>query len=126
LEQARKELAALEGQNTLKMQELVAKLENELQEALDRKAKAIARAQLTRSGHVYVLSNIGTFGDGVYKIGLTRRLEPLERVKELGGASVPFPFDVHAMIYSEDAPSLENELHKRFASRRVNMVNLRR
>jgi uncharacterized protein YoxC len=126
LDQARRDLAQLEGKNTLKMEQLVAKLENELQAALDRKAKAIARAQLTRSGHVYVLSNVGTFGEGVYKVGLTRRLEPLERVKELSGASVPFPFDVHAMIYSEDAPALENALHKYFSSRRVNMVNLRR
>ena len=104
----------------------MAKLENELNEALDRKAKAIARAQLTRSGHVYILSNIGTLGENVYKIGLTRRLDPLERVRELGGASVPFPFDVHAVIYCEDAPKLENTLHKHFAARRVNMVNLRR
>ena len=82
--------------------------------------------QLTRSGHVYILSNIGTFGESVYKIGLTRRLDPLERVRELGGAAVPFPFDVHAIIYSEDAPKLENMLHRHFAHRRVNLVNLRR
>ena len=126
LETARRELAAKEGQQTEKLAALVAKLENELQEAIDRKAKAIARAQLTRSGHVYVLSNVGTFGEGVYKIGLTRRLEPLERVEELSGAAVPFPFDVHALIYSEDAPKLENALHRHFTSRRVNLVNLRR
>lgn len=126
LEKARRELAQKEGQHTAKLESLVKKLELELQDAIDRKAKAIARAQLTRSGHVYILSNIGTFGDGVYKIGLTRRLEPLERVKELGGASVPFPFDVHAMIYCEDAPKLENTLHRHFATRRINMVNLRR
>lgn len=106
--------------------EQVAKLENELKDAIDRKAKAIARAQLTKSGHVYVLSNIGSFGEDVYKIGMTRRLEPLERVKELGDASVPFKFDVHAMIYSENAPELENALHHHFAHRRVNCVNLRR
>lgn len=104
----------------------VAKLEAELQQAIDRKAKAIARAQLTKSGHVYVLSNIGSFGENVYKIGMTRRLEPLERVKELGDASVPFRFDVHAMIYSENAPDLENKLHQHFAHRRVNLINLRR
>lgn len=126
LEQARAELDAKAGQQTKKLEELVSKLENELQEALDRKAKAIARAQLTKSGHVYVLSNIGSFGEGVYKIGMTRRLEPLERVKELGDSSVPFYFDVHAMIYSENAPELETKLHKHFATRRVNMVNLRR
>ena len=75
---------------------------------------------------MYILSNVGAFGDGVYKIGMTRRLEPLERVKELGGAPVPFPFDVHAMIYGEDAPALECKLHQHFASRRINLVNLRR
>lgn len=126
LMQAREELAAREGVQAAKLEALVLRLENELKEAIDRKAKAIARAQLTRSGHVYVLSNIGTFGEGVFKVGMSRRLEPLERVNELGGASVPFPFDVHAMIYSEDAPALEAALHRHFANRRVNMVNLRR
>ncbi len=123
---ARAELQLKEGQQAARLEALVARLENELHEALDRKAKAIARAQLTKSGHVYVLSNIGTFGEGVYKIGMSRRLEPLERVAELGGASVPFPFDVHAMIYCDDAPRLESALHRHFAERRVNMVNLRR
>lgn len=104
----------------------VAKLENELKEAIDRKAKAIARAQLTKSGYIYVLSNFGSFGGDVYKLGMTRRLDPLERVKELGDASVPFPFDVHAVIYSENAPALECQLHRHFADRRVNLVNLRR
>src|SRR5690606_5862561 len=83
-------------------------------------------AQQTRAGHVYVISNIGSFGEGVFKIGMTRRLEPLDRIKELGDASVPFSFDVHAMIYSDDAPSLEAELHKKFADNRVNLVNLRK
>lgn len=120
------EMVAEHAEQNAKLAELVAKLESELSETIDRKAKAIARAQLTRSGHVYVLSNIGTMGQGVYKIGMTRRLEPLDRVNELGGASVPFPFDVHAMIYTEDAPALEAELHRRLADRRVNLVNLRR
>jgi hypothetical protein len=109
-----------------KLEALVNRLETDLKDALDRKAKAIARAQLTKSGHVYVLSNIGSFGDGIYKIGMTRRLEPLERVDELGDASVPFPFDVHAIIYCEDAPALEGKLHRAFAARRVNMVNHRK
>lgn len=126
LMKARAELAQREGQQTEKLEMLINKLEAELKEAIDRKAKAIARAQLTRSGHVYILSNIGAFGDDVFKIGMSRRLEPRDRVAELGGASVPFPFDVHAMIYSEDAPALEAALHRHFAHRRVNMVNLRR
>ncbi len=73
-----------------------------------------------------MLSNIGSFGDGVYKIGLTRRLDPLERIDELGSASVPFAFDVHAIIYSADAPALEHALHKEFFERRVNLVNHRK
>lgn len=79
-----------------------------------------------RAGYVYVISNIGSFGEGVYKIGMTRRLDPMERVYELGDASVPFQFDVHAMIFSDDAPQLEAALHQAFADRRVNRVNTRR
>lgn len=128
LEKARAELEAQEATSKQheKLEALVGRLENELKDALDRKAKAIARAQLTRSGHVYVLSNVGSFGEGIYKIGLTRRLDPYERVDELGDASVPFPFDVHAVIFAEDAPGLETRLHKAFAARRVNLVNLRK
>jgi DNA-directed RNA polymerase len=106
LDKAREELDHATGDQLQKLQGLVERLEAELGEALDRKAKAIARAQLTRSGHVYVLSNIGSFGAEVFKIGMTRRLEPLDRVCELGDASVPLFFDVHAMIYTEDAPPL--------------------
>ena len=84
------------------------------------------RAANIRAGYVYVISNIGAFGPKVVKIGLTRRLEPLERVRELGGASVPFPFDTHAVYFSDDAVTLENELHKEFAPKRVNHANLRR
>jgi len=123
---ARQQLAEEHGKHNEKLQQLVAKLEAELSVAIDRKAKAIARAQLTKSGHVYVLSNIGAFGSDLFKIGMTRRLEPLVRIDELGDASVPFPFDVHAMIYSEDAPALEFALHTHFADRRVNLVNMRK
>jgi DNA repair exonuclease SbcCD ATPase subunit len=126
LEEARRQLAEEHGLHNEKLESLIAKLENELKDAIDRKAKAIARAQLTKSGHVYVLSNIGTMGDGVYKIGMTRRFEPLERIKELGDASVPFPFDVHALIYTENAPKLENDLHRHFAERRLNLSNNRK
>lgn len=79
-----------------------------------------------RAGYVYVISNIGAFGENVYKIGMTRRLEPQERVDELGDASVPFNFDVHAMIFTDDAPGLESALHKAFEDRKLNMVNTRR
>lgn len=79
-----------------------------------------------RAGYVYVISNVGSFGEGVYKIGMTRRLEPMDRVEELGDASVPFKFDVHAMIFSDDAPKLENALHKAFENNKVNMINGRK
>lgn len=84
------------------------------------------RAANIRAGYVYVISNRGAFGDRVVKIGLTRRLEPLDRIYELGDASVPFRFDVHAIFFSEDAVSLENELHERFSARRVNWANNRK
>lgn len=126
LANARLDLAESTGRQHEKLEQLVARLETELSSALDRKAKAIARAQLTRSGHVYVLSNVGCFGEDCYKIGMTRRLDPQERVDELGDASVPFEFDVHAMIYSEDAPTLERALHTHFSGRRVNQVNTRK
>lgn len=84
------------------------------------------RAANIRAGYVYVISNVGAFGERVVKIGMTRRLEPMDRIRELGDASVPFRFDVHALVFSEDAVSLETALHHRFADRRVNLVNLRR
>ena len=83
-------------------------------------------AQKTRQGHVYVISNIGSFGESIYKIGMTRRLEPLDRVKELGDSSVPFAFDVHAMIHTENAPDLEKKLHESFHKLRMNRVNNRK
>lgn len=79
-----------------------------------------------RAGYVYIISNIGSFGEGVYKIGMTRRLDPMDRVSELGDASVPFYFDVHAMIFSNDAPKLEAELHRAFESKRLNLINRRK
>ncbi|MFC1439767.1 DUF4041 domain-containing protein [Streptacidiphilus sp. N1-10] len=85
-----------------------------------------ARAANIRTGYVYVISNVGAFGDRMVKIGLTRRLEPLDRIYELSGASVPFRFDVHALIFSDDAVGLETQLHQHFADRRVNQVNTRR
>lgn len=84
------------------------------------------RAANQRAGYVYVISNIGAFGENVYKIGMTRRLEPMDRVDELGDASVPFNFDVHAMIFTDDAPGLEAALHNAFADRKLNFVNQRR
>ncbi|HFH9106708.1 TPA: DUF4041 domain-containing protein [Streptococcus agalactiae] len=78
------------------------------------------------AGYVYIISNIGAFGEDVYKIGVTRRLDPMERIRELGSASVPFQFDVHALIFSEEAFSLEKELHNRFEKNKINKVNGRK
>lgn len=84
------------------------------------------REATQKASYVYIISNIGAFGENVYKIGMTRRLDPQDRIDELGDASVPFNFDVHAMIFSDDAPKLEAALHKAFENRKVNMVNQRR
>lgn len=101
-------------------------LENQLND-IDRAIKDIDyREANQRAGYVYIISNIGAFGENVYKIGMTRRLDPQDRVDELGDASVPFNFDVHAMIFSDDAPALEAALHKAFEDRKLNMVNTRR
>lgn len=104
----------------------IAELEAALAEAHAISERARAMAEMTKSGYVYVISNIGSFGEDVVKIGLTRRLEPNDRVKELGDASVPFGFDTHAMIYSDEAPALESALHKEFSDRRVNASNMRK
>lgn len=102
--------------------ELKAKLE-EIRQAKERNNQTIAN---TKAGYVYVISNIGAFGEGILKIGLTRRQEPLDRVKELSSASVPFPFDVHAIHFSADAVQLETALHQHFASKKVNLINQRK
>ena len=106
--------------------EKIKELEAKIKELESDKANVTKRLANTRAGNVYVISNIGSFGDNVYKIGMTKRLNPLDRVNELGSASVPFKFDVHAMIFSDDAPTLENHLHKVFADKSVNKVNSRK
>jgi len=98
----------------------------EIAEVESAQADITLRAANTRAGHVYVISNPGSFGDGVVKIGMTRRLDPMDRINELGDASVPFRFSVHALIFSDDAVGLETELHRRFAAQRINRVNMRR
>ncbi|GGF02385.1 DUF4041 domain-containing protein [Pseudoalteromonas gelatinilytica] len=126
LDKAQQELAQANEQERSEMELRISILEQQLAEAEAKEERAKSMAEQTRKGHVYVISNIGSFGEDVYKIGLTRRLEPMDRVKELGDASVPFPFDVHAMIYTDDAPALETALHREFHSQRVNAVNLRK
>lgn len=103
---------------------------DELEDNLKSLEKSIAdidyREANAKAGYVYVISNIGAFGENVFKIGMTRRLDPMERIDELGDASVPFKFDVHAMIFTENAPALEAALHKAFEDRKLNMINQRR
>lgn len=123
LAKAREEAAQAVGDQQDMLMSQIAELQRKLTEAQQNKERAVAQAQLTRAGHVYIISNIGSFGENVYKIGMTRRLDPDDRVRELGDASVPFDFDVHAMIYSDDAPALENTLHREFHFHRVNRVN---
>ncbi|RPD43662.1 DUF4041 domain-containing protein [Hymenobacter sediminis] len=126
LAKAQREVELATGDKQQKLLAQIQELQGKLETAQQVKARAISQAQLTRCGHVYVISNIGSFGEDVYKIGMTRRLDPLDRVKELGDASVPFQFDVHAVIYCEDAPKLENTLHRLFNHRRLNRVNERK
>jgi hypothetical protein len=116
-------LRALEGSDdTQAMEELNQRLAD-IDQAIEQND---FRAANIRAGYVYVISNRGALGPHVVKIGMTRRLEPMDRIRELGDASVPFPFDVHALFFSEDAVTVESELHRAFAERRVNLVNLRR
>jgi hypothetical protein len=126
LEKARREYEASTGEKHELLQAQIEKLEQELREAQEKKERALSMAQQTKRGHIYIISNIGSFGENVFKIGMTRRLEPIDRVKELGDASVPFQFDIHAMIYSDEARTLENDLHKAFTNKKVNMLNYRK
>ncbi|MBI1787862.1 MAG: GIY-YIG nuclease family protein [Acidobacteria bacterium] len=126
LEKARAEAAAATGTQLEKLTEQIRSLESKVDEAHRKKERAVSRAQLTKSGFVYVISNVGSFGERVVKIGMTRRMEPMERIAELGDASVPFPFDLHAMLYSDNAPALEGALHEFVGEKRVNLVNPRK
>ncbi|MGX7108319.1 DUF4041 domain-containing protein [Facklamia miroungae] len=106
--------------------EKIKDLENKLKKLETDKENVRQRQTNTRAGFVYIISNIGSFGENIFKIGMTRRLEPMDRINELGSASVPFKFDVHALIFSEDAPALETLLHNHFRNREVNKVNSRK
>ncbi len=112
------ELPALEAKK--------AELESQLSGLNESMAQIDYREANQKAGYVYIISNVGAFGEGIYKIGMTRRLEPMDRVDELGDASVPFDFDVHALIFSDNAPALEAALHRAFEDRKLNMINTRR
>lgn len=119
----RNALAKLEGSGD---QEAIARLTEQLSEIDHAIEDVDYRAANIRAGYVYVISNVGSFGEEVVKIGLTRRLDPYDRVRELGDASVPFRYDVHALYFARDAVRIESDLHKRFAAQRINRVNHRR
>lgn len=114
-----------EGEALAKLQARILELQEQLGNVILKKEE-VAKLQNGKAGNVYIISNLGSFGDSVFKIGMTRRLEPQDRINELSGASVPFRFDVHSFIFSDDAVNLEGELHKRLNDRRVNKVNLRK
>ena len=126
LAKARREAEQASAQDRAKFDSQIAELNQRLAEAVAVKQRELSMAQLTRAGNVYVISNVGSFGEEVFKIGMTRRREPMDRIWELSDASVPFEFDVHAMIYSEDAPALERMLHGAFDDLRINKVNPRK
>lgn len=107
------------------LEERQEKIEEQLNE-VEKNKDVIINLQNGKAGYVYIISNLGSFGENTFKIGMTRRLEPQDRVDELGDASVPFRFDVHSFIFSEKAPELENAIHKRFHNQRVNKINLKK
>ena len=119
-------LLAADEEHRQELEETRRQLEQEIEDVHKQYERAKSMAQMTKQGHVYIISNIGSCGENVFKIGMTRRLEPLDRVSELSGASVPFEFDVHAMISCDDAPALEYALHNKLSSERMNKVNLRK
>lgn len=126
MEKAKAMLAAASAEQKAKYEAQIAEFEVKLKEAEEKNQRALSMAQQTKRGTVYIISNVGSFGENVYKVGMTRRLDPIDRVKELGDASVPFPFDVHAFIESDDAPALETALHRELAITQVNKVNPRK
>ena len=126
MEKAQQQMATANEAKKAEFEAKLADLQKKLEEAEERGKRALSMAQQTKHGNVYVISNIGSFGENVYKVGMTRRLEPLDRVKELGDASVPFPFDVHAIIETDDAPALETNLHRALSLMQMNKVNPRK
>ncbi|MCK9419092.1 MAG: DUF4041 domain-containing protein [Nitrospirae bacterium] len=126
MEKAQKQFDQAGAEQKAKYELQLQELTEKLKQAEERNQRALSMAQQTKRGHVYIISNIGSFGEHVYKIGLTRRLEPQDRIRELGDSSVPFEFDVHALIFSENAPALELQLHRHFLLKQMNKVNYRK
>ena len=126
LQKAHALASQIAGDDLAKLKLKIEKIEEEKRELEAKFERATSQAQITRAGYIYVISNIGSFGDGVCKIGMTRRLEPMDRVVELGDASVPYRFDVHTLAFVDDAPKVERALHMAFNSKRVNKENHRK
>ena len=123
LNKLQKRMAKENEENQAKLLKQIEELQSKLSEISEVKADLMNRRMNNKAGYVYIISNKGSFGENVYKIGTTRRLDPQVRVDELSNASVPFKYDVHAMIFTDDAFELENNLHKIFDDKRVNKVN---
>lgn len=126
LEKAKQEMSQAHTADMTKHLMRIKELEIKLAAAGEDRQRAVSMAQLTKMGNVYIVSNVGSFGHDVLKIGMTRRMDPMDRIWELSDASVPFDFDVHGMIKTDDAPGLEAKLHKKFEDRRLNLINLRK
>lgn len=126
VEKVERQVAAANDAQRAEYESKLSELQERLRVAEEKNQRALSMAQQTRCGHVYVISNIGSFGEEVFKIGMTRRLDPEDRIRELGDASVPFEFDIHAMIFSDDAPTLEKALHRHFLRQQMNKVNPRK
>lgn len=123
LNKLQKRMAKENEENQAKLLKQIEELQFRLSEISEVKADIMNRRMNNKAGYVYIISNIGSFGENVFKIGTTRRLDPQIRVDELSSASVPFKYDVHAMIFTDDAFKLENDLHKAFDNKRINKVN---
>lgn len=123
--QIEEQLSSAEPDKVAQLEARLAELQSQLS-AVKEKKDVIATLQNGKAGNVYVISNLGSFGDDVFKIGMTRRADPQDRIDELGDASVPFPFDVHSFIFSDDAAALEHRIHEILNDRRINKVNLRK
>lgn len=122
----REQLAATSDQAKIELlEERIAKIQTQL-EQVEKKKDEIIDLQNGKAGYIYIISNLGAFGENIFKIGMTRRIVPQERIDELGDASVPFNFDIHSLIFSNNAPELERNLHQRLRDQRVNKVNLRK
>lgn len=126
LKKARELAKQIAGDDLASLELKIEKIEDEKRKLEAKFERATSQAQITRAGYIYVISNIGSFGEGVCKIGMTRRLKPMDRVVELGDASVPYRFDVHTLAFVDDAPRLEKAIHKVFSSKRVNKENHRK